>query len=227
MIPVARVKKPAGYDKVQRQAEAWRKANQRAKRPKAFWSPYLPHLDDGFAHLCGYAAMLDPTGGTVDHFLSWKNHPHLAYEWTNFRFVSALLNSSKRDADDALLDPYRVERGWFEILLPSLQLRLTDEVPAKQRAKAEHTLQRLKLGNGEKMVRWRQRYYEQYQAGRLDLEGLRLIAPLIAEAVEREQRAAGSKLAPRAAKASPKTKPRAVGRPARPRATGQKRPLRS
>lgn len=186
MIPVAKVPKPAGYDQTKKRGDAWLRANPTKKRPKAFWSPYLQHLDDGFAHLCGYAAMLDPTGGTVDHYLSWKRRPDLAYEWSNFRFVSGVLNSSKRTADDAVLDPYLVGAGWFEIILPSLQLRLTSKVPAAHRAKAQHTLVRLKLGNGEKLVRWRRRYYERYQSGQLTLDGLRAIAPLIAEAVDRQ-----------------------------------------
>lgn len=200
MIPVVRVKKPAGYTPVKKRGDAWLKANPAARRPKDFWSPFLFHLDEGFEHRCGYAAMLDPTGGTVDHYLSWKNRPDLAYEWGNFRFISHFLNSSKRDADDALLDPYLVQPGWFEILLPSLQMRVTDKVPAAHRAKAELTLKRLKLGDGEKIIRWRQRYYEKYQAGKLDLDGLRDIAPLIADAVEREQRVKNGQAARPAAK---------------------------
>lgn len=133
--------------------------------------------------------MLDPTGGTVDHYQSWSTHRHLAYEWSNYRFASHILNSMKRTANDTVLDPYVVQPGWFEIILPSLQLRLTDRVPLAYRAKAAFTLKRLKLGDGEKIVRWRQLYYERYQAGQLTLEGLRELAPLIAEAVERERRA--------------------------------------
>lgn len=187
MIPVAKVTKPAGYAKIKAGGDAWLKANPAAKRPKDLWSPFLPELAEGFAHLCGYAAMLDPTGGTVDHYLSWKNHPDLAYEWTNFRFISHVLNSSKRTADDTVLDPYLVKSGWFEIILPSLQMRVTDKVPAAQKAVAAFTLKRLKLGDGEKIVRWRQHYYARFQAGQLDLDGLRVFAPLVADAVERQQ----------------------------------------
>jgi len=187
MIPVAKVAKPRGYDAVKQSGDAWLCANPNAKRPKDLWSPCLSHLADGFSHLCGYAAMLDPTGGTVDHDLSWDRQPDLAYDWSNFRFVSYILNASKRTADDAVLDPYLVQSGWFEILLPSLQMQLTAKVPAKHRAKAEFTLKRLKLGDGEKVIRWRRHYYEAYQRGSLDLDGLRDFAPLIAEAVERMQ----------------------------------------
>ena len=48
---------------------------------------FTTHLSDGFGNLCGYAAMHDPTGGTVDHFLSFRHHRDLAYEWGNYRFA--------------------------------------------------------------------------------------------------------------------------------------------
>lgn len=195
MIPVAKVPKPPGYDKIKTGGDAWLKANPAAKRPKDLWSPFLPELAEGFAHLCGYAAMLDPTGGTVDHYLSWENHPDLAYEWTNFRYVSYVLNSSKRTADDTVLDPYLVKSGWFEIILPSLQMRVTDKVPAAYKAMAAFTLKRLKLGDGEKIIRWRQHYYARFQAGQLDLDGLRVFAPLVADAVERQQQETARKAA--------------------------------
>ena len=61
MIPVAKVRKPRGFDaKVKTPGDAWLAANPQAKRPKALWAPYTAELSDGFGGLCGYAAMLDP-----------------------------------------------------------------------------------------------------------------------------------------------------------------------
>lgn len=185
MIPFARIKKPRGFDgKVKTPGNDWLPKNPLAKRPPALWEPFVANLSDGFRNLCGYAAMHDPTGGTVDHFLSFKYHRHLAYEWSNYRFASGPLNSSKRNADDAVLDPFEVGEGWFEIILPSLQMRVTDAVPATYRNKAEFTLKRLKLRDGERILRWRQSWYRMYLSGELSLEGLRTVAPLLAAAVE-------------------------------------------
>jgi hypothetical protein len=188
MIPVNEVATPAGFKKKAKlPGEAWLKANPGAIRPKAFWIPFTPKLAEGFDHLCGYAAMLDPTGGTVDHFISFKNRPDLAYEWSNYRFASGPLNSSKRNADAAVLDPYDVGVGWFEIILPSLQLRLTSQVPAAYKAKAEYTLNRLQLRDGERVIRWRWAWYELYLQGKLSIDGLRQVAPLIAAAVDKQR----------------------------------------
>ena len=187
MIAVTRVPEPQAFDgKVRKPGNKWLQANSDAARPLPLWEPFRGDLQAGFRNLCGYAAMFDPTGGTVDHYLSFKTRPELAYEWSNYRFASATLNSSKQNADAAVLDPYEVGAGWFEIILPSLQLRLTDAVPAELRGKAEHTLERLKLRDGERVIRWRESWYELYQSGDLSLEGLRKVAPLIADAVERQ-----------------------------------------
>lgn len=184
MIGVAMVKKPTGFDaKVKTPGDLWLKANPGAKRPKALWEPYTPTLSEAYGNRCGYAAMLDPTGGSVDHYLSFKNHPALAYEWSNYRFASNTLNSSKRNADATVLDPQEVKPGWFKILLPSMQMVATDAVPKSHKAKAEFTLKRLKLCDGERIIRWRMSWYRMYLDGKLSLDGLREVAPLIAEAV--------------------------------------------
>lgn len=189
MIPVARVGEPIGFDaKVKEPGNAWLAKNPTAQRPPALWAPYTATLSEGFADLCGYAAMHDPTGGTVDHFLSIKHRRDLAFEWSNYRFASGPLNSSKRNADDTVLDPFEVGAGWFEIILPSLQLRMTDAVPAALRPKAEYTLVRLKLRDGERVIRWRRSWYRMYTDGQLTLDGLRAVAPLLAGAVEAQAR---------------------------------------
>ncbi|WP_437621642.1 hypothetical protein [Sorangium sp. So ce1151] len=204
MIPVRRVREPGTFDEdARRPGKKWLRDNPGAKRPKDFWSPFRLHLARGFKDLCGYAAMLDPTGGTVDHFLSYQNHPELTYEWSNYRFASATLNSTKRTADDRVLDPYEVRDGWFEILLPSLQLVTTDKIPAAYKTKAEFTIKHLKLRDGERVIRWRRSFMEQYEEGHLDIEGLRLWAPLIAAAVEKRD---GSAPAPRTTRAQIATK---------------------
>ncbi len=186
MIPVNGVPLPADFEaKVTIPGNQWLAKHPKPKRVPDLWSPFKHHLADGFSRRCGYAGMHDPTG-TVDHYRGVKNFRHLAYEWHNYRFVSGPINSSKRDLDDKVLDPYQVGPGWFEIILPSLQLRATDAVPPELKAKAEYTLERLKLQDGEAMIRWRQNWYEAYREGLVTLDGLRYFAPLIAEAIEKQ-----------------------------------------
>jgi hypothetical protein len=138
---------------------------------------------EGFKNRCGYTAMWD-LNGTVDHFRSIKRDRSLAYEWSNYRYASQWLNSSKRAGE--VLDPHEVGEGWFEILLPSLQLVMTSKVPQEARALVEATLRALPIVHDERILRQRRAWYAEYQAGRLSLEGLRVMAPLIAAAVEKQ-----------------------------------------
>ena len=130
MIPVAPPPEPGYFDaKVRQPGQAWlnNPAND-GKRPADHWTHCCEDLREGFQGLCGYGAMWLPEG-TVDHYLSCKNHRDLAYEWSNYRFVSARINSRKGSLDDTILDPFEVGEGWFEVILPSMQLIVTSQVP--------------------------------------------------------------------------------------------------
>jgi hypothetical protein len=187
MIRVSPPPEPPDFDQKARQpGNTWldRNLDQNGKLPKETrppdrWSAFNNQLCDGFQRRCGYLAM-HITEGTVDHYLSCENHPKLAYEWDNYRYISGSINSSKRTLDEKVLDPFEVQDAWFEILLPSLQLVLTDSVPPEERERAQFTLEKLHLRDGEKAILLRQEWYTLYLEGDLTLKGLEKIAPLIA-----------------------------------------------
>lgn len=123
----------------------------------------------------------------MDHFvpvayLKKRNQHDRAYEWSNFRYCEGVIN--QRKSDHLVLDPFEVRDHWFEVLLPSMQLVLTDSVPRRLRKKAQFTLERLGLQNDEVVVRYRHEWFQMYRSGKLGLDGLRLVAPLLARAVE-------------------------------------------
>ncbi len=163
------------------------------KRPKDFWSCSKQDLQDAFDWLCAYSAMYEPVG-TVDHYVSCDADETRAYEWDNYRFAAQWINSSKQTADDSVLDPFEVHDGWFEVLLPSCQMVVTDEVPAELRAKAINTLSRLHLDHDERVVRQRAEWYRAYCDGEINLAGLQKKAPLIARAVEKQTAVAAGAL---------------------------------
>ena len=88
---------------------------------------------------------------------------------------SAWINSSKQDACE-ILDPYDVENGWFEILLPSLQLVVTDQIPDEYREAAQFTLERLHPRDDERVLRQRRSWMRLFEEGKLTLDGLREMA---------------------------------------------------
>jgi len=180
---------PEAFDEKCRQpGGAWLRSHPPPQRPRDFWSPFKPALADAFRQLCAYSCLFEPVG-TVDHYLACHKHRERAYEWINYRFASAWINSSKGKTDREVVDPFEVEDDWFEILLPSLQLVLTDRVPPEHRARAEHTLIRLHLRDDERVIRQRAEWYRMYRESELSLAGLHEKAPLIARAVEKVQNA--------------------------------------
>ena len=195
MIPCSPGLEPAQFDARARQrGRQWLAANPKPAatpsgkrwRPRDYWSEFRVDLATAFRQLCAYGAMYEPEG-TVDHFISCETDETQAYEWSNYRFCSQWINSSKQNADATVLDPCDVQDGWFKIILPSLQLVVSDQVPASKRQLAEDTLKRLHLDHDERIVRQRRVWYKLYQDQHLDFEGLRQMAPLIAKAVEEEQ----------------------------------------
>lgn len=184
MIPVAPVPEPPDFaERAARPGAAWLAENPGAPRPRDYWSPFRAVLAEGFGHRCGFTAMHLPEG-TVDHLKSYRTHPELAYAWSNYRYVAHWINAAKKTAE--VLDPYEVGEGWFEVLLPSLQLVMTDKVPPERRELAVRTLKALPIAHDERVMRQRRAWYRMYQEGKLNLAGLREVAPLIAAAVEKQ-----------------------------------------
>jgi hypothetical protein len=178
---------PRFDERCRRRGRKWLEAHpDQPGRPRDYWSEFEPELRAAFDGRCGYCAMRIMRG-QIDHFIPVAELDaarHLAYEWSNFRYGEGTLNQRKASA--RVLDPFEVQDGWFRILLPSLQLVLTDRVPDEIRPLAEFTLQKLGLRDHEVVVRYRREWFRMYQEGRLDLDGLREIAPLIARAVEQD-----------------------------------------
>ncbi len=185
MIRFEPVPKPAGFAAaVEVPGATWLDNNPKAKRPKDLWTPFKGALADGFRSLCAYSAMYEPVG-TVDHFVSWHEDQSKAYEWENYRYCAGWINSSKRNVKAAeIFDPFEVKDGWFKIILPSLQLIVSDTIPDDHRERAEFVLKRLHLRDDERVLRQRREWLRMYQESEINLDGLRTKAPLIARAVE-------------------------------------------
>lgn len=193
MIPVANpIPEPLGFDADCRQeGNRWLAAKRLAgETPKTskfpnHWAKYELDLAQAFRQRCGWWAMWIAEG-QIDHFLSKKNRPDLAYDWSNYRYIAGSVNGSKGNHDDKVLDPFEIQDGWFEVILPSMQLIATDRVPISLRAKAEFTLKQLHLRDGTKVVRCRKHWYDSFKNG-TPMSELEKVAPLVAQAVKKLQ----------------------------------------
>ena len=84
--------------------------------------------------------------------------------------------------DSEILDPFEVNDDWFEIILASLQLVVSDNIPESMRDKALFTIKRLRLRDGEKVIQQRQKWYEEFMSGEIKYS-FSLFSPHIPELV--------------------------------------------
>jgi len=184
MIPVTNpIPKPEGFIiDCEIPGIAWEAAHPDSHDFPALWCKYQPQLAEGFHDRCGWWAMRI-ADGAVDHYLSKKFHRDRAYDWDNYRYISTSVNSSKRNHDASILDPFEIQPGWFEVHLPSMLLLRTSIVPREFQAKADFTIEELRLVRGNKVRRNRLGWYESYKNSHITDLGLAAYAPLVAEAV--------------------------------------------
>jgi hypothetical protein len=196
VIRVERAPEPSDFDaRVRKPGNVWLARGKMEGMP-SYWRRAARHLRKAFQDRCGYSAMWLSSPGTVDHFVSRDEDRRLAYEWGNFRYAAAWINSCKADLRaDQILDPFEIGDDWFEIILPSCQMIMTERCPPEFRARAHNMLVRLRLGHDEDVVSYRQEWYQMYCDGELTLEGLDRKAPLLARAI-RKQNAQSSPDAP-------------------------------
>ncbi|MCB9760209.1 MAG: hypothetical protein H6739_10275 [Alphaproteobacteria bacterium] len=179
-----RTEPPPGFTEEAEKGRRWLEQNPaRATSPPPYWRRYRGALAEAFDHLCAYSIVCIPNG-TVDHFVSIDEDPSRAYDWDNYRYADGWINASKQDLrSDRLLDPFDVQDGWFEMLLPSLQVVVTDRCPEALRDKADFTLRRLHLRDGEDVIRHREVWWNLYLDGEALPATLERMIPLLARAI--------------------------------------------
>lgn len=123
-------------------------------RRKNFWSRAASQLHAAYAGICAYTAMYLPQQGSVDHFLPKTTHPHLAYEWNNYRLACGRVNSTKGNVT-GILDPFQVEDDWFYMDVPACLLRPNPSLDANLRGDIRSTINTLRLNDDDSYVQER------------------------------------------------------------------------
>ncbi|MEL6177633.1 MAG: hypothetical protein AAFS10_01710 [Myxococcota bacterium] len=116
---------------------------------------------------------------TVDHCIPRSYAVGLAYEWSNFRLASHLMNTRKGDHLD-VLDPFEVEDGWF-VIEEFMELKVAPgaNLPPETTAKVKATIGRLQL-NSVECLRMRQEHYDGYVCREATLSSLMRLNPFLA-----------------------------------------------
>lgn len=82
---------------------------------KTLWKISYDELYLSYNGVCAYLGIRFPKSAMeTDHFLPKKNHPWLAYSWSNFRLCYHPFNTTKGHSKP-IFDPFEVESEWFDI----------------------------------------------------------------------------------------------------------------
>ena len=190
MIPVTPKAEPEDFDrKVRQPGRAFLAINPNPKYNewKSCWRDALNDLRMAYDGICAYSATWIPhaTGShSVDHFTSKDLSPHLAYEWSNFRYASGRFNSRK--GNQIILDPFLIRQGWFQINFNNMFIKPASDLGAQLERQVLNTIKILHLNSDDKLIEERIWFVDLLNKGEISFDHMKHQAPFIAFEMERQ-----------------------------------------
>lgn len=126
-----------------------------------------------------------PQQWSVDHFLPKATHPHLAYEWNNFRLANGRVNSSKGDLTE-ILDPFLIQDDWFYMNVPACLLVPNPALDKALRSQISGTINSLRLNQDDTYVQERCNILMDYARDDVSIGFLQRRYPFLAKEVSRQ-----------------------------------------
>lgn len=152
-----------------------------------YWTESLDDLMAAYHETCAYSCFrIHPVTGAraVDHFVpksrSWRH----VYEWSNYRLCATRMNARKGNFR-GVLDPFKVQEGWFHIELLGFQVIPNPKLDATTRTKVQKTIDHLGLND---FARDRECDAERYWDGSVRLSDLKRESPFVAYELHRQGR---------------------------------------
>ena len=159
MIPVTPQPEPPDFDaRVRQPGVKFLKTNphpsDRDFKKHNYWSKAAKNLHKAYRGCCAYTTLCLVDKGSVDHFRPKTKYPYLAYEWDNYRLARQKINARKSNTEE-IVDPFRVQIGWFVLDLPSCLIRPGDGLGRDVRKKINSTINILQLNADDRLVQER------------------------------------------------------------------------
>lgn len=209
MIPVKRAREPRTFDKNVRQPGlsaideliGRTPRLRRPGRPRApvakkredippdkfppFWRSAIDDLHNAYGGRCAYlATFIEPGTGvsTVDHFIPKSKDWRHVYEWSNYRLCAGVINGTK--GNRSLLDPFKVQPGWFGIEFVSFQVVVGPSAPAARLVAITTTIRDSGI-NARECCALREQYVTAFEQGDISRAYLDRRAPFVASEMRR------------------------------------------
>lgn len=190
MIPVARQPEYPEFDAQVRQPgltflKANRNPSDKDFKKHNYWSRAAKNLHKAYMGCCAYTTLRLLDMGSVDHFLPKTKYPYLAYEWDNYRLARQKINVRKSNTEE-IVDPFKVQVGWFVLDLPSCLIRPGDGLGQELRKKVNSTINILQLNADDRLVQERCDFLVNLADGDITMNFLAQHYPFLSIEVERQ-----------------------------------------
>ena len=191
MIPVKMFPEPVDFDaKVRRKGLGFLaltpSPTQGQWHRKSFWREIIPEMRILYGGICNFCGVWIPyhTGSqSIDHFLNKNVNPNLAYEWTNFRYVSSRFNSRKQVSE--IIDPFTVTNQDFLIRPDNFKVYPGKKLSILREALVDTTITKILNLNSRELIAERFSFYQKYLRYNREILYLEEIAPFLAREVKK------------------------------------------
>ena len=190
VIPVKPEPEPHDFDpKVRQKGKLFLRKHSaplKANQFRNYWRDIIGDLHRLYNGICAYTCIYLMPPGSVDHFFPKSKYPHLAYEWSNYRLASAIINNRKGESEN-ILDPFIIQPNWFTMDFPSCLIKTSSIIPSNYAKQATDTIDILKLNDDDDLVQERCDIIMMYVDGSITLQFLERRYPFIAIEIKRQQ----------------------------------------
>lgn len=192
MIPIPVQAEPLNFDQEVRRRGADFLKHCSSPTPRqwmshAYWRAVEEDMHRAYSGICAYSCHYIPRDAgsrSIDHFRPKSLQPELAYEWSNYRLSSRLLNARK--GDRTVVDPFTLVDGWFVLDFPSLLVKPGATLGAEDKRRVIETIELLGLNDESTCMHRRAGYMLDYCRGEISFNVLRRDAPFLARELERQ-----------------------------------------
>lgn len=150
-----------------------------------YWTRAVNNLKASYSGLCAYTSLYLVDTGSVDHFRPKTKYPYLAYEWDNYRLARQRINSRKGNSEE-VVDPFRVQPGWFVLDFPSCLIRPGNKLNKKIKKYVNATINILRLNDDDSLVQERCDFLVDLAQGDITMDFLDRRYPFLAFEVKRQ-----------------------------------------
>lgn len=158
MIHVDPVDEPEDFEwRVRRPGQSFLATHPQPNGPQwkrhDYWRRASDELYDAYGGICAYTGMFFRKGvnpASVDHFIPKSREPELAYEWSNYRLTTSVMNINKGDSD--VVDPFEIADGDIQLALPLCYVKPDPALDLEYRELLMHTIAVLRLNSDNDIV---------------------------------------------------------------------------